>query len=94
MVSDGIVPTFLTLALHGGEWSDSCPCHFTPWGKQLAFIQFIYGPSKYYLSVHLPDFVFNYHRDMKIVVSQSVDCTQWSNFNKFLMPKMPVSEIF
>jgi hypothetical protein len=21
---------FLTLALVGGEWSNSCPCHFTP----------------------------------------------------------------
>jgi hypothetical protein len=25
-----IVPPFITSALDGGEWSASCPCHFTP----------------------------------------------------------------
>jgi hypothetical protein len=44
-------------------------------GKQLAFMQFIYCPSKYYSLVRLPDFVFNDHRDRKSVVSQSVECT-------------------
>jgi hypothetical protein len=30
MGSGGIAPPFLTLALDRGEWSASCPCHFTP----------------------------------------------------------------
>jgi hypothetical protein len=30
--SGGIARPFLTLALDGGEWSASRPCHFTPWG--------------------------------------------------------------
>jgi hypothetical protein len=28
--SGGIAPTFLTLAIDGGEWSATHPCHFTP----------------------------------------------------------------
>jgi hypothetical protein len=28
---EDIVPPFLTSALHGGEWSGSHLCHFTPW---------------------------------------------------------------
>jgi hypothetical protein len=31
--SGGAVPPFLTSALDGGEWSASCPGHFTP-GKE------------------------------------------------------------
>jgi hypothetical protein len=27
--SGGIAPLFLTFALDGGEWSATCPCHFT-----------------------------------------------------------------
>jgi hypothetical protein len=28
--SKGVAPSFLTLAIYGGEWSDSCPGSFTP----------------------------------------------------------------
>jgi hypothetical protein len=28
--SGDIAPSFLTLAIYGGKWLASCPCHFTP----------------------------------------------------------------
>lgn len=27
--------TFFTLAVNGGEWSDSCTVHFTPWDEPM-----------------------------------------------------------
>jgi hypothetical protein len=33
----GIAPTFLTLILDGGEWSDLHPTHFTPQGMGLQY---------------------------------------------------------
>jgi hypothetical protein len=62
--------------------------------KPLAFMQFIHFPSKYYSSVHLPDFLFNDLRDMKIVISRSVECTHYSIFKMFYRANMPVPEIF